>query len=395
MQECFWWPGMTQNLRNCIKKCSCCRKYEAAPPIALLKPLTCSGQGELLHVDFTSIEETVPLKEEPVIWNVLVLQDHFSKYVVAYVVKDQTACTATDTLRNGYFGLFSVPAYLISDQGKAFMGHIITHLCDLYGVQKLRTSPYHAQTNGQVEHMNQTIICMIGKLEEDMKACWSKHLPELLLAYNATHSAVTRYSPYYLLFGRRPRIPVDYLFPTLCDLPHQTKVEVSVAAMQKRLKEAFTVARHLTSEEADKQCRYYDCKAGAVALQPGDVVMVCTNGFVGKRKVKDRWEDGGFIVESQLEDWPIYGVKCPTSDDRRKPKYRILHRNRLLLVTNEGASDIPGQAQAEATPTVSNATPEAFSAGVNMFGPQPSLVTQQGGELTSWVWLNGKFCTKP
>ena len=361
-----------------------------------MKPLTCSGPGELLHVDFTSIEEMVPLKEEPVICNVLVLQDHFSKYVVAYVVKDQTAHTATETLRIGYFGLFGAPAYLVSDQGKAFTGHVITHLCELYGVQKLRTSPYHAQTNGQVERMNQMIICMISKLEEDKKACWSEHLPELLMAYNATHSAVTGYSPYYLLFGRRPRIPVDYLFPTLHDSPHQTKMEVSVVAMQKRLKEAFTVARCLTSEEVAKQCHYYDRKAGAVALQPGDIVMVHTDGFVGKWKVKDQWEDGGFIVESQLEDWPVYKVKCPTSDAWQKPKYRILHQNHLLLVTNEDASDIPGQAQAKATPTVLNATPEAFSAGVSLLEKlQQSLVTRQGGGPTSWVWLNGKFRTKP
>ena len=288
MQEHFWWLGMTRDLRNHIKKCGHCRKYEAAPPIVPMKPLTCSGPGELLHFDFTSIEETVILKEEPVIQNVLVLQDHFSsKYVVVYVVKDQIACTATKTLRNGYFGLFGVPAYLVSDQGKAFTGHIITHRCDLYGVQKLRTLPYQAQTNGQVEHMNQMIIRMIGKLEEDKKACWSEHLLELLLAYNTTCSAVTGYSPYYLLFGRRSRIPVDYLFPTLHDLPHQTKMEVSVVAMQKRLKEAFAVARRLTSKEAAKQHRYYDRKAGAVALQPGDTVMVRTDGFVSKRKVKD------------------------------------------------------------------------------------------------------------
>ena len=67
MQEHFWWPGMTQDLRKCIKNCGHCRKYEAAPPVAPMKPLTCSGPGELLHVDFTSIEETVPLQEEPVI----------------------------------------------------------------------------------------------------------------------------------------------------------------------------------------------------------------------------------------------------------------------------------------------------------------------------------------
>ena len=276
------------------------------------------------------------------------------------------------------------------------MGILGCSVCLPNCLQKLRTLPYHAQTNGQVERMNQTIIRMISKLEEDKKACWSKHLPELLLAYNATRSAVTGYSPYYLLFGRRSRIPVDYLFPTLRDLPHQTKMEVSVVAMQKRLKEVFAVARHLTSEEAAKKCHYCDRKAGAVALQPGDIVMVHTDGFVGKQKVKDWWEDRGFIVESQLEDWPISSVKCPTSDDWQKPKYWILHRNHLLLVTNEDASDIPGQAQAEVTPTVLNATPEAFSAGVSLLERlQPSLVTRQGGDLTSRVWLNGHFRTKP
>ena len=387
---------MTRDLRNHIKKCGRCRKYEAAPPVTPMKPLACSEPGELLHVDFTSIEEMMPPKDNPVICNVLVLQDHFSKYVVAYVVKDQTARTAAETLRIGYFGLFGAPAYLVSDQGKAFTGHIITHLCELNGVQKLRTSPYHAQTNGQVERMNQMIIRMIGKLEKDRKACWLEHLPELLMAYNAMCSAVTGYSPYYLLFGRRPRIPVDYLFPTLRDSPHQTKMEVSVAAMQKRLKEAFAVARRLTSEEVARQCCYYDRKAGAVALQPGDIVMVRTDGFVGKRKVKDRWQDGGFIVESQLEDWPVYKVKCPTSDDRQKPKYRILHRNRLLLVADEDASSISGQAQAKATLIVSTATPEAFPEGTGLLEKLlPSLVTRQGGDTTSRVWLNGKFRMKP
>ena len=67
MQECFWWPGMTRDLRNRIKKCGRCRKYEAAPPVVPMKLLICSGPGESLHVDFTSIEETLPLKEEPVI----------------------------------------------------------------------------------------------------------------------------------------------------------------------------------------------------------------------------------------------------------------------------------------------------------------------------------------
>ena len=351
-----------------------------------MQPLTCSGPGELLHVDFTSIEETVPLREEPVIKNVMVMQDHFSKYVVAYVVKDQTARTAAETLRNGYFGLFGTLAYLVSDQGKAFTSHLISNLCELYGVQKLRTLPYHAQTNGQVERRNQTIIRMIGKLDEDKKAKWSEHLPEIMLAYNGTRSAVTGFSPYFLIFGRKSRMPVDYLFPTILNSPHQTRMEVSVAAMQKRLKEAFAVARQLSTQEAAKQQRYYDRKAVAVILQPGDIVMVRTDGFVGKRKVKDRWEDGSFIVENQLEDWPVYRIRCPTTDARQKPK----------LVTSEDDPVASGQsAQAEVNPTVSNATLGATGVQEGSFGPLPSLVTRQAGDQTPRAWLNGEFRKTP
>ena len=168
--------------------------------------------------------------------NVLAMQDHFSKHVVAYVVKDQKAKTAAKALRWGYFRLFRAPAYLVSDQGGDFTGKVVESLANLYGVQKLRMSSYHAQTNGQVEWMNQTLICMIGKLDEEKKAHWSEYLPELLLSYNSTCSAVTGYSPHFLLFGRRLRIPVDYQFPTICDQPHKAKLEESVADLQKEVK---------------------------------------------------------------------------------------------------------------------------------------------------------------
>ena len=117
---------------------------------------------------------------------------------------------------------------------------------------------------------------------------------------------------------------------------------------------------------------------------------------MGKRKVKDRWEDGGFIVESQLEDWPVHKVRCPTSDAKQKPKYRILHRNHLLLVTNEDDAVVPGQsAQAKVRPGVSNATPEAAVEDEGPSGPLLSLLTRQEGDMTSRVWLNGEFRKKP
>ena len=108
-----------------------------------------------------------------------------------------------------------------------------------------------------------------------------------------------------------------------------------MADLQKGLKEAFEMARRLTSEEAVKQQRYYDHKAGAVALQPGDIVMVQTDRFVGKHKVKDQWEEGGFMVVKQLDDWPVYKVQCPPTGNQCNLTYRILHWNGLMLVPTE------------------------------------------------------------
>ena len=158
---------MAHEIRHKVKNCVWCKKFEGASPIAKLKKLPCSGPGELLHINYTTIEEMVNLHKTPIIRNMLVMQDHFSKHVVAYVVKDQTTRTAAKALRWGYFTLFGAPAYLLSDRGAAFTGHVIQDLCQLYGVQRLRTLLYHTQTNGQVERMNQTLIHMIGKLDQD------------------------------------------------------------------------------------------------------------------------------------------------------------------------------------------------------------------------------------
>ena len=132
MQEQFWWLGMMWDMINKVKNCARCKKYEGAPSIAKLQKLPCSGPGELLHIDFTTIEETVGLHEEPVVRNVLVMQDHFSKHVVAYVVKDQKARTAAETLQSGYFGLFRAPAYLLSDKGRKKYTMLTTPLIHKY-----------------------------------------------------------------------------------------------------------------------------------------------------------------------------------------------------------------------------------------------------------------------
>ena len=107
--------------------------------------------------------------------------------------------------------------------------------------------------------------------------------------------------------------------------------------------------------------------------------------------MKDLWEDKGYIVVSQLEDWLVYKTKGPPVG-RKKDPYRILHRNRLLLVPPEepqdaAQPDVPAPNILKAnlvTVMVEGGSSEPVQA-------TPSLVTRQGGGEVMWGWLNGEF----
>ena len=124
--------------------------------------------------------------------------------------------------------------------------------------------------------------------------------------------------------------------------------------------------------------------------------MVHTDRFVGKCKIKDRWQDGGYVVVEQLADWPVYKVKCLPSANKRKSSYQILHRNRLMLVPS--GDDTPQETAVlqVAVAIVLNANIEPFlekmdSASAESVGYASPLVTHQGDGSTRHVWLNGEF----
>ena len=126
--------------------------------------------------------------------------------------------------------------------------------------------------------------------------------------------------------------------------------------------------------------------------------MVCTDRFVGKRKVRE-WEEGGYVFVNQLEDWPVYKVKCPPSENKHKAKYLTLHCNHLMLVPPEDKTpQDPTQLKVVAA-IVLNA-----NMGTILYDreldysdsgtPLPSLLTRQGVDKIPHVWLNGEFRTQ-
>ena len=135
---------------------------------------------------------------------------------------------------------------------------MISELCDLLGVTKITMSPYHPQTNGTVERVHQTLRRMIAKMDPDKRAKWPSHLGPILIAYNATRSLITGYLPYFLMFGRRPRLLVDLLFPIVRRDENSRTTDEYVMSLYDKLKSALASARDATILKAQRQKQIYD-----------------------------------------------------------------------------------------------------------------------------------------
>ena len=292
-----------------VKNCGRCRLFEGPDQQPELYTVKASEPLDLVHIDFVSMETMVPAMKKPVVQKVLVVIDHFTRYVQAYPVDNEQVETVADTLYNKYFCTFGFPHRLMSDQAQAFIGKVLGKLCQQLQVEKVRTSPYHPQSNGQVERVHQMLMRMISKLDTSKKKCWPEHITSICHAYNATWSQVTGYSPYFLMFGCRPRIPIDLLFPTA------RRVEVKgldnyITALYEHLKEAVSKAKLTADKEAHRYKRVYDRQAGVVELQPGDKVLVRLDAYKGqRRKLKNWWGSELHTVVRRVADGvPAYVI---------------------------------------------------------------------------------------
>ena len=102
----------------------------------------------------------------------LIVTDHFTRYAQAYPSKTQTALATAKLLWNNFIVYSGFPDKIISDQGCNFESELLANLCEVAGVQKFRTTPYHPQTNGQCERFNSTLLNMLGTLTPEQKKDW-------------------------------------------------------------------------------------------------------------------------------------------------------------------------------------------------------------------------------
>ena len=191
------------------------------------------------------------------------------------------AQTTAKTLWDKFIVHYGLPEKILTDQGCNFESQLVADLCELMGVQKIPTSLYHLQTNGQSERFISTLINMLGTLPKEKKSEWKNHIGTLVHAYNCTCNSAMGFSPYYLMFSRQPCLPVDValgLAPHTIMEPNTTKF---VQKLREQNKWAHENAEAFQAKEAKKHKHNYDKKGRAAALEVGDMVLVCVTTFKG------------------------------------------------------------------------------------------------------------------
>ena len=197
LRDQFYWPGMYIDVASYLNSCPRCLRRKSQADQAPLLNIEVNQPLKLVHLDYLKIEPSKGNVE-----NVLIITDHSTRYVQAFPSKSQTALATAKLLWNNFILHYGFPEKIITDQGRNFESELIENLCQVAGVKKLHTSPYHPQTNGQCECFNSTLSNMLGTLTPEQKKDWKNHVSAMVHAYNCTKNAATGFSPYYLLFGR-------------------------------------------------------------------------------------------------------------------------------------------------------------------------------------------------
>ena len=314
----FIWPRMWVEVKAYVRSCGGCqrasRNTNARAP---LQPLPCVG--EPFHLVAFDLVGPIP-KSVSGYRYILTMMDMFSKYPEAIPLKR----VDNEAVLEGMLEIFSrhgIPGTILTDQGSVFMSRLTKAVCQSLGIEQIRTSPYHPQSDGALERWHACLKGMLKRSEADLKY-WDRHLRYLLFAYRDTPHCVTGFSPFSLLFGREVKGPLGLVHSSWLDGDCEAAGTGEwLIALKQQMAEMSKVVSEWEKLAKCKMKQVFDRTAKSKSFEVGDLVLVRKPGL--KKKLGDSW-DGPYEILEKIS--PLnYKIKPPGGSRRSK----VLHVNML------------------------------------------------------------------
>ena len=281
----YYWPGVFTDTANYCRSCEVCQKSNSkCPTRAKMVSMP------LIEQPFQRIAMDVvgPLpRTQRGNRFILTICDYATRYPEAIALPSVEAPRVAKELVN-LFSHVGIPDEILTDQGTNFMSTMMEEIYRLLHIKRIRTTPYHPQTDGLVERFNGTLKSMLKKFVNRSQKDWDEYLPYLLFAYREVPQETTGFSPFELLYGRCVRGPLDVLREDWTgDKETAVPVATHIIEMRERLaKMTELVAKHATMSQ-ERQKQQYDKNAKARSFQAGDQVLVLLP--VAANRLKLQW----------------------------------------------------------------------------------------------------------
>ena len=321
----YWWPQMQAEVATFQKGCVPCQRSK--PPhgavAGKLQPLPVpEALWEDISMDFVG-----PLPCTPRGYDfILVVVDRISE--VAHFLPCTQNITAEQLARLLEARIFSVhgmPKSIFSDRGPQFMNAWISDLYKRLGTKQCPSTAYHQETDGQTERVNRVLTEMLRHfVNKSTYDNWDEYLPLAEFAHNNAKSNAIGYSPFFICYGKHPRLPVQP--PMQTDLPLIAQRTSAQAYMQER---HAIVAHAQKAMEAARQrmAAQVDPHRQELTFQVGDLVSLKTKHLMvstpPSKQLFPKWI--GPMRVQQIINPAAYMLELPNTWCAHQPS-QALHR---------------------------------------------------------------------
>jgi len=340
----YFWPGLYKESVEYKQKCETCKLREMKCKISPLQPhYSPSYPMEVISID------TVGPYCKSYKGNVYVLTVicHYSSWVECYPMPDKRAETVARLLLTEFIPRHGCMKVLVSDRGTEFCNQVIECLTTEMNIFHAKTAPFHPQSNSKIEVFHKTLNNVIAKSLKGDQREWDTYIPCVLMAYRTSVNESTKYTPFFLTYGR------DALSPLQSILTAKDKYRGSeyLPTMLERLHEAHVIVKTNMQEARERNQRQVDKKAEQRDFQPGDPVYYynSVNEIGTSRKLKTPWEPHYRIIKKIT---PVtYKIQQQTTG-----KIKITSLEHIRLANPDEAWDQPND---KVTPVVAKYKPSA------------------------------------